>query len=175
MWVNRNPTDPYEPIFVTEDETFHARTTRQYIVSSASPAASRYDRERIGRVPASALPDEYAFGPDLEGPANGLDDSVVLVVRGKRSRPIADIDGIPDVSAEADASKRKNEAAFDLDEDVVDANYIEAVRAAAAYNASLNSNRKDMHAWYIEDAQAYKESLERKKLQLDDEDSSSSA
>jgi hypothetical protein len=172
MWVNRKPSDPYEPIFVAEDEAFHARATRSYIAADISSAASRYNWERLGRVPSSALPADYAIGPDLDAPCLGRDDSIVLMIPGKRPRPLCAVDG-NGATADDDESGGKRPPGTS-DEEVVDANYIEAVRAAAEYNASLNASRKDLHSWYIDDARLYTESLARKKLHLNDDDSSSS-
>jgi hypothetical protein len=167
MWVNRKPSDPYEPIFVTEDEAFHARATRSYLAADSSSAASRYNWERLGRVPSSALPADYAIGPDLDAPCLGHDESIVLMIPGKRPRPLCAVDG-------NGAAEDDEERGGKCDEEVVDANYIEAVRAAAEYNASLNASRKDLHSWYIDDARLYAESLARKKLNVNDDDSSSS-
>jgi hypothetical protein len=174
MWVGREATDPYEPFFVTDDDAFHARATRSYIVSNDSDAASRYHFSRLAKYPGRSLPPGYDEAPDLESRAAAMDDGVTIVHPAKRGRVSAVLFDSDDRNgAEACSGTRRAEG-DECEEVAADEHYIAAVKAAAKYNRNLAVDREEMQKWYWTDARDTQERRTQKAAQGPDDDSSTS-
>jgi hypothetical protein len=162
LWTGRDPSDPYEPFFVTEDPGYFAAANRSYVVRSTSDATTRYHHLRVRVVPGASLGNDFAEGPDLESPQI-REDTTVLVLPAKRARDTGN-----------EEEEDSNGATVGADRiEVCEKGYISAVKAASVYNSALRENRRDLEQWYVEDSLVIKVGEVRETAVGGDESSSS--
>lgn len=163
MWVGREPTDPYEPFFIVqEDEKFQPRMQNSYLVSCHEEYSSKYRYDRIGGLSYTSFPAYFSEGPDLDSLSDREDDCYLYHPAKK-------------VRSEGSYVSQVAEASGDLERDAVqvDYEYISAVKAVSAYNDELCNKRRRMQQWYVNDARLEDDTVVDKARQEDDESSDS--
>lgn len=137
MWEDRDLDDPYEPIFVAEDEEFNKRARRTWVVENTPDQASRFDYQNLFGLPTADYP-SYYFSSTGGAGLEGEPDIEVTVQRRHHVK---------------DESERTGCAKVEDEEAVMngDGEYIAAVIAAAEYNSMLRSDRSELRKWLEED------------------------
>lgn len=138
MWEDRDLDDPYEPIFVAEDEEFDKKARRSWIVEDTPDQASRFEYQNLFGVPTADYPSYYF---DETG-AVGLDgelDAEVIVQRKHH---------VKDESSELTSRGKEEDEEETMNDD---GNYAAAVVAAAEYNSMLRNDRSELRKWLEED------------------------
>jgi hypothetical protein len=166
LWASRDPSDPYEPFFVTDDHGYHTRANKSYIVRSLTDATTRYHHLRLRAFPGSTLAAEFADGPDLES-VESREGSIVLTLPAKRAR--GDKDNNTDIHGCENGGVNFEDDGAELCE----TGYISAVKAAARYNSTMQTERREFAQWYIADSLVSKERKIRESRPGDDDSSSS--
>lgn len=155
MWEDRDLDDPYEPIFVAEDEEFNKRARRTWLVEDTPDQANRFEYQNLFGLPTADYPPYFfsnAAGPGQEG-----EPDIEVIVQ--RRHHVKD-----ELSEREDRTKME-------DAEVVtsgDGEYTATVVAAAEYNSMLRNDRSELRKWLEEDAT--REDGESEEAEEEDED-----
>lgn len=154
LWEDRDLDDPYEPIFVTEDDEFDRKARKSWLVEDKTPYAEQFEYQNLFGVPSSDYPMYYFKGPSLSN-VDGEPDIEVIVQRKQQVKV--------ETSEVSGASEEINSHARIGGSDT----YSSAVLEAAQYNSILRRDRTELRKWLVEDVQREGEESEQEE---DEED-----
>lgn len=137
LWLGRDPHDPYEPFFVSEEDDFYRRARRSYIVQGDSRAASMFHHSRARSSYVHDFDNVPDCAPDLGDPET-MEGAVIVVHPAKRRTRTENSVAAP-VEPGADTRVASNESE---PTGTVDVGYIAAVRAASNYNSFMRAQRE---------------------------------
>lgn len=144
VWENRDPEDPYEPFFLTEDVKFQQNASKTLLVDPEDDVQqNRYD-ELIGNP-------NLHFGNSHIVPPQEEPDVLVTVPKHQPARAVGSDAIVPQPGPPAD--------------------YSTTVKAAVDYNHSLVDQREELNQWMLEDEQQENEDSDDDEAE-DDDDSS---
>lgn len=157
LWEDRDLDDPYEPIFVTEDQKYEEQARKHWLVEREEDHARRFEYETLFAIPTSDYPLYYFDGQTVTS-TSGEPDVEVVVEKKRRIATQASDD-----SSESEDDEKVN----------IPAKYNNAVISAADYNSQLKNERDALKKWLIEDISRDEEESEEQEEE-DDGDGDSS-
>lgn len=160
LWEDRDLDDPYEPIFVTEDDEYERKARRTWVVEETAEQTNRFDYQSLFGLPTADYPPYYFMGPILNTVDGGADLEIMVDRKQK----------MPAESSEGRGLKGEDHM---MSSEREDDRYTSAVVAAAEYNAMLRNDRVELRKWLEEDV-ARDEQQSEEEEEEDDGDGDSS-
>ena len=158
LWDDRDPDDPYEPIFITKDEKLDAEARRSFVIEKPEQHSNRSEYQNLYGIPAADYLPGFFDGPEI---TQGGGEADVEVVISNHKKPRLSNVKHPKATSNGEVMPKEDE------------NYSAAVVAAAEYNALLRQERSELRKWLEEDAIRGEQESEEEEVEEDgDQDSS---
>lgn len=148
LWEDRDLDNPYEPIFVAEDEEFDRKARKSWLIEQSAPHAEQFEYQKLFGVPNLDYPIHYFKGPAVSN-VDGEPDIEVVVNRKQQVK--AETSEVSGASEEINSHTRIGGTD----------SYSSSVLEAAQYNSILRRDRTELRKWLVEDVQREGEESEQ--------------